>query len=50
MSDVLDISPANRLDFNPLAAGCGDCVSMICWCGIRKEDDNDKKWEVLTTI
>jgi len=50
MSDVLNVSPANQLDFDPLAAGWGGCVSMICWCGIGEEDDNEKKWEVLRTI
>jgi hypothetical protein len=23
---------------------------MIWWCGIEKEDDNEKKWEVLRNI
>jgi len=30
MSDVFDVSPANRLDFDPLAAGWDDCDSVIC--------------------
>jgi len=25
-------------------------VSVICWCGIEEEDDNEKKWEVLRTV
>ena len=48
--DVFKVSPANRLDFDPLTAGWGDYVSMMCWCGIGEEDDNEKKWEVVRTI
>jgi len=50
ISDVFEVSPASRLDFDPLAACWGDCVSMMCWCEIEEEDDNEKKWEVLRTI
>ena len=50
MSDVFDLVSANRLDFNRLSPGWSGCVSMICWCGIEKEDDNKKKWEFLKTI
>jgi len=50
MSDALDVAHANRLDLDPLSPGWGGCVSMICWCGIWEEDDNEKKWEVLRTI
>jgi len=50
ISDVFDVLPTNQLDFDPLAAGRGGCISMICWCGIGEEHDNEKKWEVLTTI
>jgi len=49
ISAVFDVLPANRLDFDPLAACWGDYVSMICWCGIGEEDDNEMKWEVLRT-
>jgi len=49
-SDLFNVSPANRLDFNPLGAGWGGCVSMIHWGVIEEEDDNQKKWEVLRTI
>jgi len=50
MSDIFDVSPTNRLVFDPLAAGWGGCVSMIWWCGTGEEDDNEKKWEVLRSI
>jgi len=50
ISDELNELPANRLDFNPLAADLGGCGSMICWCGIGEKDDNEKKWKVLRTI
>jgi len=50
ISDVFNVSPANRLNFDPLTAGWGGCVSMIFLCGIGEEDDNEKKWEVLRTI
>jgi hypothetical protein len=50
MIAVFHVSPANRVDFDQLAAGWGGCVSMICWCGIGEKDDNKKKWEVLRTI
>jgi len=50
ISDVFDVSPTNWSDFDPLTASRGGCGSMICWCGIGEEDDNEKKWEVLRTI
>ena len=50
MSDVFDVAPANRLDFDPLSPGWGACCSIICWCGIGTEDDNEKKREVLRTL
>jgi len=50
ISDVFNVAPANRLDFDPLAAGWGGCVSIICWCGIGEKDDKEEKWEVLRTI
>ena len=50
MSDILDVSPANRLDFDSLPAGWGGCASLICFYGIGEEDYNEKKWEVLRTI
>ena len=43
---VLDVTPANRPVFDPLSHGGGGCVSMMCWCGIGEEDDNERKWEV----
>jgi len=50
MSDVFDVVPAKRLEFDPLSNGWGCCVSMISWCGIGEEDDNEKKWDVLRTL
>jgi len=50
ISDVFDVAPTNQLDFDLLSPGWGGCVSMMCWCGIREGDDNEKKWEVLRTI
>jgi len=50
MIAVFDVAPANRLDIDPLSPCWGGCVSMICWCGIGEEDDNEKKWEALRTI
>jgi len=50
MTNQLDVVPANQLNFNPQSPGWGGCVSMICWCGIEEEDDNEMKWEVLWTI
>jgi len=49
MSNVFDVSAANGLDFNPLTAGWGGCLSMISWCRRGEEDDNEKKWKVLRT-
>ena len=48
ISDRFDEAPANGPDFDLLGPGCGGCVSMICWCGIGEEDDNDKMWEALS--
>jgi hypothetical protein len=50
ITDVLDVAPANRFDFDPLSPGWGGCVSRFCWCGIGEEDDHKTKWEVLRTI
>jgi hypothetical protein len=50
MIAIFDVSPANWVIFDPLAAGWGGCVSMICWSGIGEEDNSKKKWEVLRTI
>jgi len=47
---VFDVAPANRLDIDPLSLGWGGCVSVIWWCGIGEEDDNEKPWEALRTI
>ena len=47
---VLDVAPANRLDWDLLPPGWGGCVSMICWDGIGEQDDNEKIWEALSTI
>jgi hypothetical protein len=50
MIAIFDIVPANRLDWDSLTPGWGGCVSMICWCGIGEEYDNEKKWKSLRTI
>jgi len=50
VGDIVDVAPTNWLDLDPLSPGGGGCVSMVCWCGIGEEDDNEKKWEVLRTI
>ena len=50
MCDVIDVAPATWLYLDPLSPGWGGCVSMICWCGIGEEDDNEKKREVLRII
>jgi len=50
ISNIFDEAPANQLDLDPLGPGWSGCVSMICWCGIDEEDDNEKKWEVLRII
>jgi len=47
---VFDVAPANRPVLDPLSPGGGGCVSMMCWCGIGEEDDNERKWEALRTI
>jgi len=47
---IYDVAPANLPIFDPLSPGGGGCVSMMCWCGIGEEDDNERKWEALRTI
>jgi len=47
---VFDVAPTNWPVFYPPSPGGGGCVSMMCWCGIREEDDNERKWEALRTI
>jgi len=46
---VFDVAPANLPVFDPLSPGGGGCVSIMCWCGIGEENDNERKWEALTT-
>ena len=43
-------APTNQLDLDLLGPGRGGFVSVIHWCGIGEEDDNEKKWEVLRII
>jgi len=50
ISDVFVEVPANRLDLDPLGPGGGSYVSMICWCGVAEEADNENTWEVLRII
>jgi len=47
---VFDVAPANWPVFERLLPGGGGCVSMMCWCWIGEEDDNERKWEALRTI
>jgi len=49
-SDILDEAPVDRLASDPSPPGWGGCVSMIYWCGIDEEDDNEKKWKALRNI
>jgi len=41
---VCVVAPGNLPVFDPLSPGGGGCVSKMCWCGIREEDDNERKW------
>jgi len=50
MSDKLNETSVGRLDSDPVSPGWGVCVSMIWWCGIEEEDDNEMKYEVLRNI
>jgi len=47
---VFDVVSANEPVFDPLLPGGGGFVSMMCWCGIGEEDENEWKWEALRTI
>jgi len=47
---VFVVAPANLPVFDQLSPGGAGCVSMMCCCGIREDDDNERKWEVLRTI
>jgi len=46
---VFDVAPANLVIFGLHSPGGGGCVSIICWCGIGEEDDNERKWEAVRT-
>ena len=50
LGDVSDENPILRLDSDPVTSGWDVCVSVIAWCGIVVEGDNEKKWEALKTI
>jgi len=47
---VFDVAPANWPVFDPLSPGGGGWVSIMSWCRIEEEDDNERKWEALRTI
>ena len=47
---VFDVAPANLAVVDPVSPGGGGCISMMCLCGIGEEDDNERKWEALSTI
>jgi len=47
---VFVVATANLPVFDPLSPGEVGGVSMLCWCGIREEDDNERKWKVLRTV
>jgi len=47
---VFDVAPANLPVIDLLSPGVGGCVSILFWCGIGEEDDNERKWEALRTI
>jgi hypothetical protein len=42
-SSVVDVAPNNLAVFDPLPPAAGGCVSIICLCEIKKEDDNERK-------
>jgi len=46
-SDASDEAPVDQLNSDLLSPCGGICVSMNCWCGIEKQDDNREKWDVL---
>jgi hypothetical protein len=50
ISDIFDEASANWPDLDPLGPSRGGCVSIICWCGIGEEDDNEKRREALRII
>jgi len=47
---IFHVAPDNQLVFDPLSPAGGGCLSMMCWCGIREEDDKKRTWEALKTI
>jgi hypothetical protein len=47
---IFVVASANMPLIDLHSPGRGGGVSMMCWCGIREEDDNERKWEVLRTI
>jgi len=46
----LEEVPVVLLNWDLLPAGWGVCGAMTCCCGKGKDDDNEKKWEVLRNI
>ena len=45
LCDILDETAIILLDSYLVTPGWGVCVSMIAWCWIGDEDDNEKKWK-----
>jgi len=50
ISDIFDAAPAHWSDLDRLGPGGGGFVSMMCWCGIGEEDDDEKMGEALRMI
>jgi hypothetical protein len=49
-SDILGVMPIGPPGSVPLSPGWGGCVTMIRWCRIGVEDDNEKKCKFLKNI
>jgi len=47
---IFDVAPANLPVFDPLSPGGGGSISIMCWCRMGEEDDNERKWKALRTI
>jgi hypothetical protein len=50
LTAVFDEARGNLQDSDPLWPGWGRCVSIICWCGIAGEYENEKKLKVMRIL
>jgi hypothetical protein len=50
LCDGIDETPVMQINSDSVSPGLGVYVSIIWWSGTGEEENNQKKWEVLSNI